>query len=67
MVSPTRAWEEVQRPVSRMRIWNELRTLRLSGVLDRIAGMVVGIPAEVASYESGGERAGLRDVALGRG
>ncbi|AGP53529.1 hypothetical protein M271_09580 [Streptomyces rapamycinicus NRRL 5491] len=50
-----------------MRIWNELRTLRLSGVLDRIAGMVVGIPAEVASYESGGERAGLRDVALGRG
>ncbi|WPB95830.1 S66 peptidase family protein [Streptomyces malaysiensis] len=55
-------WEEVQRPVSR--IWNDLHTLRLSGVLDRIAGMVVGIPTEVTPYEGGGERADLRDVVL---
>jgi muramoyltetrapeptide carboxypeptidase len=55
-------WEEVQRPVSR--IWCDLHTLRLSGVLDRIAGMVVGIPSEVTPYESGGDRVGLRDVVL---
>ncbi|MFC5666422.1 LD-carboxypeptidase [Kitasatospora misakiensis] len=55
-------WEEVQRPVSR--IWNDLQTLRLSGVLDRIAGMVVGIPTEVAPYEGGGGRAELREVVL---
>ncbi|MGV9555149.1 S66 peptidase family protein [Streptomyces sp. NPDC003401] len=55
-------WEELQRPVSR--IWNDLHTLRLSGVLDRIAGMVVGIPTEVAPHEGGGGRADLRDVVL---
>ncbi|MER5852969.1 S66 peptidase family protein [Streptomyces sp. NPDC002012] len=55
-------WEEVQRPVTR--IWGDLHTLRLSGVLDRIAGMVVGIPTEVTPYEGGGDRAGLRDVVL---
>lgn len=55
-------WEELQRPVSR--IWNDLHTLRLSGVLDRIAGMVVGIPMEVTAHESGGQRADLRDVVL---
>ncbi|MFD9322407.1 LD-carboxypeptidase [Streptomyces sp. NPDC060053] len=55
-------WEEVQRPVSR--IWNDLHTLRLSGVLDRIAGMVVGIPTEVTPHDGGGDRAGLRDVVL---
>ena len=55
-------WEEPQRPVSRIR--NDLRTLRLSGVLDRIAGMVVGIPTEVTAHESGGQRADLRDVVL---
>ncbi|WP_037569696.1 S66 peptidase family protein [Phaeacidiphilus oryzae] len=55
-------WEELQRPVSR--IWNDLHALRLSGVLDRIAGMVVGIPTEVAPHEGAGTRADLRDVVL---
>ncbi|SDE20018.1 S66 peptidase family protein [Streptomyces prasinopilosus] len=55
-------WEELQRPVSR--IWCDLHALRLSGVLDRIAGMVVGIPAEVTPHEGGEDRAGLRDVVL---
>ncbi|MGW6710850.1 LD-carboxypeptidase, partial [Streptomyces sp. NPDC054956] len=55
-------WEEVDRSVSR--IWCDLHTLRLSGVLDRIAGMVVGIPSEVTPYEGGGERVGLREVVL---
>ncbi|MFJ6116680.1 S66 peptidase family protein [Streptomyces sp. NPDC054775] len=55
-------WEELQRPVSR--IWNDLHTLRLSGVLDRIAGMVVGIPTEVTPHDDGGDRAVLRDVVL---
>lgn len=54
-------WEEVDRPVSR--IWNDLHNLRLSGVLDRIAGMVIGIPSDVAPYESG-DPAGLREVVL---
>ncbi|WP_030219401.1 S66 peptidase family protein [Streptomyces sp. NRRL WC-3626] len=55
-------WEELQRPVTR--IWNDLHVLRLSGVLDRIAGMVVGIPREVTPYEGGGDQVGLRDVVL---
>ncbi|MFD9436611.1 LD-carboxypeptidase [Streptomyces sp. NPDC060002] len=55
-------WEEVQRPVTR--IWCDLHALRLSGVLDRIAGMVVGIPSEVTPYEGGGDQVGLRDVVL---
>ncbi|WND33007.1 LD-carboxypeptidase [Streptomyces sp. BB1-1-1] len=55
-------WEELRRPVSR--IWNDLHTLRLSGVLDRIAGMVVGIPTEITPHEGGGQRADLRDVVL---
>ncbi|WP_445282428.1 hypothetical protein [Streptomyces sp. DSM 118148] len=55
-------WEELHRPVSR--IWNDLQTLRLSGVLGRIAGMVVGIPTEVTPHEGGGDRADLRDVVL---
>lgn len=33
-------------------------------MLDRIAGMVVGIPTEVPPHEGGGERAGLREVVL---
>ncbi|WP_328303102.1 LD-carboxypeptidase [Streptomyces sp. NBC_00435] len=55
-------WEEVQRPVQR--IWGDLHALRLSGVLDRIAGMVIGIPSEVTPYGDGVNRADLRDVVL---
>ncbi|MDQ0779152.1 muramoyltetrapeptide carboxypeptidase [Streptomyces aurantiacus] len=55
-------WEELQRPVTR--IWNDLHALRLSGVLDRIAGMVVGLPTEVTPYEDGADPVGLRDVVL---
>lgn len=55
-------WEEDNRPVSR--IWNDLHTLRLSGVLDRIAGMVVGLPNNVAPYEDGETPVGLREVVL---
>ncbi|MFF4243589.1 LD-carboxypeptidase [Streptomyces sp. NPDC001822] len=55
-------WEEDHRSVKR--IWGDLHTLRLCGVLDRIAGMVVGIPTEVAPYDDGRDRAGIRDVVL---
>nr|WSX48089.1 LD-carboxypeptidase [Streptomyces sp. NBC_00974] len=55
-------WEEVERPVTR--IWNDLHNLRLSGVLDRIAGMVVGIPSDVTPYEGDGDPVGLRAVVL---
>ncbi|MER6361885.1 S66 peptidase family protein [Kitasatospora sp. NPDC001527] len=35
-------WEDVDRPLSA--VWQDLHLLRLSGVLDRIAAMVVGVP-----------------------
>ncbi|WP_308346422.1 LD-carboxypeptidase [Streptomyces sp. ISL-66] len=55
-------WEEVDRPVTR--IWNDLHNLRLSGVLDRIAGMVIGLPSDVTPYERGGDPVGLREAVL---
>lgn len=58
-------WEELDRPVSR--VWCDLHTLRLSGVLDRIAGMVVGVPTDVTPYADAAADVGpvgLRDVVL---
>ena len=53
-------WEEVGTSTSV--VWNDLHTLRYSGVLDRIAGMVVGTPFEVESTMGGPET--LREVVL---
>ena len=53
-------WEELGTSTSV--IWNDLHVLRHSGVLDRIAGMVVGAPAEVEPTEGG--PATLREVVL---
>ena len=53
-------WEEVGTTTSV--VWNDLHVLRLAGVFDRIAGMVVGVPAEVEPTEGGPDT--LREVVL---
>lgn len=53
-------WEEAW--TSTAVIWNDLHVLRCAGVLDRIAGMIVGAPTEVESTEGG--PATLREVVL---
>ncbi len=55
-------WEEVNRPVAE--VWNNLHILRLAGVLDRIAAMVVGVPANVTAPESGPNPPTLREAVL---
>ncbi|NUO57462.1 MAG: LD-carboxypeptidase [Hamadaea sp.] len=53
-------WEEVRRPLEW--VWNDLHLLRVAGVLDRIAGMVVGVPLEVSTEYP--DPPSLRDVVL---
>ena len=53
-------WEELA--TSFAAIWNGLHALRYAGVLDRIAGMVVGTVVDVMPTEGGPET--LRDVVL---
>ncbi|MFJ6138286.1 LD-carboxypeptidase [Kitasatospora sp. NPDC092286] len=55
-------WEEVDRPLSG--VWHDLQALRLSGVLDRVAAMVVGVPHQVPAAGCGDTRPTLRDVVL---
>ncbi|MGH2634915.1 MAG: S66 peptidase family protein [Actinomycetota bacterium] len=53
-------WEEAF--TSTAVVWNDLHVLRYAGVLDRIAGMVVGAPFEVEPTEGGPGT--LREVVL---
>ena len=53
-------WEEACTSTSV--IWNDLHALRSAGVLDRVAGMVVGTPFEVEPTAGGPET--LREVVL---
>jgi muramoyltetrapeptide carboxypeptidase len=53
-------WEEAF--TSTAGVWTDLHALRHAGVLDRIAGMVVGAPVQVAPTEGGPET--LREVVL---
>jgi muramoyltetrapeptide carboxypeptidase len=53
-------WEEAFTSTSV--VWNDLHVLRHAGILDRIAGMVVGAPFEVEPAEGGPET--LREVVL---
>ncbi|MFB6892230.1 LD-carboxypeptidase [Kitasatospora sp. NPDC056327] len=57
-------WEEVERPLSA--VWQDLHVLRMSGVLDRIAGMVVGVPHRVTAAGCAGDapEPSLRQVVL---
>ncbi|MFD8784495.1 LD-carboxypeptidase [Kitasatospora sp. NPDC059599] len=53
-------WEETGKPLSA--VWNDLHALRLAGVLDRIAAMVVGTPHRVGSGDAA--EPALREVVL---
>jgi muramoyltetrapeptide carboxypeptidase len=53
-------WEEVRRPLKW--VWNDLHLLRLSGVLDRIAALAVGVPQQVGTEYP--DPPGLREVVL---
>jgi muramoyltetrapeptide carboxypeptidase len=53
-------WEEAW--TSTATIWTDLHVLREAGILDRIAGMVVGAPVDIESTEGG--PAELRDIVL---
>ncbi|CAN5299860.1 LD-carboxypeptidase [soil metagenome] len=53
-------WEEAF--TSTAAVWNDLHVLRHAGVLDRIAGMVVGAPTEVEATEGGPGT--LREIVL---
>ena len=53
-------WEEAWTQSSK--IWQELHTLRTAGILDRIAGMVVGAGLELVFVEGGPDN--LRDIVL---
>ena len=53
-------WEEAF--TSTAVVWNDLHVLRHAGVLDRIAGMVVGAPFEVEPTEGGPDT--LREIVL---
>ena len=53
-------WEELMTNFAG--VWTDLQALRLAGVFDRIAGMVVGVPTEVQPTE-GGPNA-LREIVL---
>jgi muramoyltetrapeptide carboxypeptidase len=53
-------WEEADTNSSA--VWTDLQVLRQAGILDRIAAMVVGIPADVTPAADGPDT--LRDVVL---
>jgi muramoyltetrapeptide carboxypeptidase len=53
-------WEEAFTSTSV--VWNDLHALRHAGVLDRIAGMIVGAPFEVDPTEGGPDT--LREIVL---
>jgi muramoyltetrapeptide carboxypeptidase LdcA involved in peptidoglycan recycling len=53
-------WEEAFTSTSV--VWNDLHVLRHAGVLDRIAGMIVGAPFEVELTEGGPDA--LREIVL---
>ncbi|MFB8166832.1 LD-carboxypeptidase [Kitasatospora purpeofusca] len=55
-------WEEVERPLSA--VWSDLHVLRLSGVLDRIAAMVVGVPHRLTAPGCAHGTPELREVVL---
>lgn len=55
-------WEEIGRPLGH--IWNDLHALRMQGVFDRIAAMVVGIPSRIEGPPEQYGPATVEDVVL---
>ncbi|MFJ1796424.1 S66 peptidase family protein [Kitasatospora griseola] len=54
-------WEEMGGHASH--VWSYLEVMRHSGILDRISGMVVGVPREIAGLEPGASPT-LREIVL---
>ncbi|GAB3276546.1 S66 peptidase family protein [Kineosporia babensis] len=55
-------WEEMGGHASY--VWSYLQVLRHAGILDRIAGMVVGVPRDIAGLEGQEEGPSLREIVL---
>ncbi|MEU6860335.1 LD-carboxypeptidase [Glycomyces sp. NPDC046736] len=55
-------WEDVARSTGH--VWNQLHVLRMQGVFDRIAGMVVGIPCAFEGIEPPLGPVSVREVVL---
>ncbi|MFF0477147.1 LD-carboxypeptidase [Streptomyces sp. NPDC004284] len=55
-------WEEMGGHVSH--VWSYLQVLRHGGVLDRISGMVVGIPREIGGLDSSDGSPSLAEIVL---
>ncbi|MGH4031795.1 S66 peptidase family protein [Actinomycetota bacterium Odt1-20B] len=55
-------WEEMGGHASH--VWSYLQVLRHSGVLDRISGMVVGVPREIGGLEAPGASPTLPEIVL---
>jgi muramoyltetrapeptide carboxypeptidase len=55
-------WEEIGGQASY--IWSYLQVMRHCGILDRISGMVVGVPREIAGLGSGGASPTLSEIVL---
>ncbi|GAA2709917.1 S66 peptidase family protein [Actinoplanes palleronii] len=55
-------WEEMGGHTSH--VWTYLQVLRHAGILDRISGMVVGVPREIAGLESPGASPSLAEIVL---
>jgi muramoyltetrapeptide carboxypeptidase len=55
-------WEDLRRPLQA--VWNDLHILRTSGVLDSIAGMIIGVLQEVAAVDAGADPPTLREAVL---
>jgi muramoyltetrapeptide carboxypeptidase len=45
-------------------VWSDLQVLRHSGILDRISGMVVGVPREIGGLDSPEASPTLREIVL---
>jgi muramoyltetrapeptide carboxypeptidase len=55
-------WEELGGEASW--VWSDLQVLRHCGVLDRIAGMVVGVPTAIGGLDSAGASPTLPEIVL---
>ena len=55
-------WEEMGGHVSH--VWSYLKVLRHSGILDRISGMVVGIPHQIDGLDTPETSPTLQDIVL---
>ncbi|MEU4622006.1 LD-carboxypeptidase [Actinoplanes sp. NPDC023801] len=55
-------WEEIGGAASH--VWSYLQVMRHAGILDRISGMVVGVPREIAGLGTSGASPALSEIVL---